>query len=550
MSGLPAPDFRALFESAPGLYLVLTPDFTIVAVSDAYLRATMTTRESIVDRNIFEVFPDNPADSAPTGTRNLRASLNRVLQQRRPDTMAVQKYDIRRPEAEGDGFEERYWSPINFPVLQGDAVAYIIHRVEDVTEFVRLEQDGVKLATDENDVGSLVKALAFRQRETEAARAQAEAAGRAKDAFLMRVSNELRAPLTPIFGWTRLLRNRALDPDQTAHALDVIDRSIETQQRMIQELIDVSRAMSGTIRIDVGPVRIAELLDSAVDAVRPAAETRGVHLHASFEPNDPMTAMGDPPRVHQVLSHVLFNAVKFTSSGGHVEVELSRDGGVVEILVRDSGQGIDRQVLPRIFERFGTSDALHDSPGLGVGLNIAKHLIELQGGTIRAESPGHGQGSTFRVTLPLAEATAVATRRSGAASSRWPGPRVDLNGVTVLVLEDEPDARDLLSVILEVSGAHVTAVESGAAALEAVARSRPDVVISDIVMPGIDGYAFMRKLRQSPHPPPVIALTAYGTPERPEAMLREGFRIFLSKPVDPPALVGAVANLARGKEAT
>src|SRR5215208_23094 len=166
MSGLPTPDFRALFESAPGLYLVLAPDFTIVAVSDAYLQATMTTRHAIVGRHIFEVFPDNPADPDATGTTNLRASLTRVLQHRRPDTMAVQKYDIRRPDADGQAFEERYWSPVNSPVLRDDAVVYIIHRVEDVTEFVRLEQDGVNLAANGHDLGGLVKALALRQRET------------------------------------------------------------------------------------------------------------------------------------------------------------------------------------------------------------------------------------------------------------------------------------------------------------------------------------------------------------------------------------------------
>jgi signal transduction histidine kinase/CheY-like chemotaxis protein len=543
MSGVPTPDFRALFEAAPGLYLVLAPDFTIVAASDAYLHATMTTRQSIVGRNIFDVFPDNPADPDATGTRNLRASLTRVLQHRRPHTMAVQKYDIRRPDGEGGAFEERYWSPINSPVLRGDTVAYIIHRVEDVTEFVRLEQEGVALGTDQHDLGSLVKALALRQRETEAARAEAEAAGRAKDAFLMRVSNELRAPLTPIFGWTRLLRNGALDPEQAAHAIDVIDRGIETQQQMIQQLIDVSRAMSGTIRIDLLRVRLADVLESALDTLRPAAEARGVHLHASFDSNNPLAVMGDEHRLRQALWHVVFNAVKFTPSGGRVEVDLLYGAQFVEIVVRDSGQGIDPQVLPRVFERFRETEAPHDKPGLGLGLNIARHLIELQGGTIRAESAGLGHGSTFRVMLPLADTTAVGSSSPGAVERR-PAARIDLTGIGVLVIEDEPDTRDLLSVILELCGARVTSVESAAQAFAAMSHSRPDVIVSDIALPGMDGRAFLRRLRQTPHAPPVIALTAYGNPDDPEEMLREGFKIFLPKPVDPTALAEAVATLA------
>ena len=547
MSDLPTPDFRALFESAPGLYLVLTPDLTIVGASDAYLRATMTTRNSIIGRNIFEVFPDNPADPEASGTRNLRASLTRVLQHRRPDTMAVQKYDIRRPDTDGGAFEERYWSPVNSPVLRGDTVTYIIHRVEDVTEFVRLEQEGVTLATDEKDLGSLVKALALRQRETEAARAEAEAAGRAKDAFLMRVSNELRAPLTPIFGWTRLLRNGVLDPEKTAHALDVIDRSIEKQQQLIQELIDVSRAMSGTIRLDVIPLRVADVLGSVIDTLRPAAEAGGVQLNILFDSNDSSMAMGDPHRLHQALWHVVFNAVKFTPAGGHVEVDLSHRGMTIEIGVRDSGQGIDPEVLPRVFERFRVADGPHENPGLGLGLNIARHLVELQGGTIQAESAGAGHGSTFCITLPLTDATRDATGGPGTVPQRSTR-RINLTGVSVLVIEDEPDTRDLVSFILELSGAHVTSVESAAQAFSAISHSRPDVIISDIALPGMDGYAFLRRLRQSPLAPPVIALTAYGDPDSPEEMLREGFRIFLSKPVDPTSLADAVATLARGEE--
>lgn len=540
MSSVPAPDFRSLFEAVPGLYLVLAPDFTIVAASDAYLDATMTTRASILGRNIFDVFPDNPSEPGATGTRNLRASLVRVLEHRRPDTMAVQKYDIRRPDADGGGFEERYWSPINSPVLKDGTVAYIIHRVEDVTEFVRLEQDGILLTADGRDLDSLVKALALRQRETEAARAAAETAGRAKDAFLMRVSNELRAPLTPIFGWTRLLRNDSLSPEQTAHALDVIDRGIETQQRLIQDLIDLSRAMSGTIRLDVVPLRVTDVLDAAMETLAPAADARGVRMSAA-EPNRPLIVSADGRRLHQALWHVLSNGVKVTPSGGLVEVSVVHDGATVEIAVRDSGGGIPPDRLSRVFDRFADGDDRQDNPGLGVGLNIARHLVELHGGTIGAESAGPGQGSTIRIRLPLADAAAVVV----SAPPKPQAATTHLQGVTVLVVDDEPDTRDLLTFVLDLAGARVRAVESVAAALDALAEARPDVIISDIAMPGGDGYTLIRKLRRSVDAPPAIALTAYGNPDRPAEILREGFRIYLSKPVEPASLVDAVASLAR-----
>ena len=1014
MSTLPNPDFRTLFESAPGLYLVLRPDFTIVAVSDAYLQATMTTRASIAGRNIFEVFPDNPDDPEATGTRNLRASLGRVLENRTRDVMAVQKYDIRRPEAQGGGFEERYWSPVNSPVLHGGSVAYIIHRVEDVTEFVRLKQHGMKqdrlteelrsradrmeaeiferaqqlqdanrqlrlaneklerrehertllydqlhrldqlktkffanvshelrtplalilgplekflssgdvsagqrralepvaraaqlllkhvndlldvatleaermkvhfakvdlaallrqtagnfdglaqdrgvsyavttpeeviaeidadkvqrilinllsnafkftprggriccelgaaregrggatasitvsdtgpgvpaevrpliferffqaeapttrrfggtglglaiasdfvalhggaitvaetpgggatfvvelparapagtdvkpapaahhlarrasemaadaaltleledgepaaprsssenlrsdaplvlvvednaamnrfiseslgdtyrvetafdgreglekairlcpdivvtdvmmphvsgeqlltelqgrpelrdipvvvltakaddelrvlllrqgasdyltkpvaleemrqrvatlvavkrsrdllreqLATHETNLEELVKTLALRQRETEAARADAEAASRSKDEFLTTLSHELRTPLTPICGWTRMLRMKTLDDAQTTHALDVIDRSISAQQQTIEELLAVSRALTGKIRLEVRPLQLAGIVHAAVDALRPAAAAKGVEIHVAFAADARVVVVGDPDRLRQALWNVLSNAVKFTAAPGRVDVELTRRDDRAEVVVRDSGEGIEPDVLPHVFERFGQADgtSTRKHRGLGLGLNVARHLLEMHGGTISAASEGRGRGSTITARLPLSTRTPAMPMGDDTAIPRDVTTPVSLAGVTVLVVEDEADTRELLSFLLEWSGARVAAVPSAAAAMEALAIACPDVVISDIAMPDADGFAFIRMLRELPAAPPAIALTAYGGSEDSERILNAGFAHYLLKPVEPAAVVEAVARAA------
>lgn len=1007
MSGLAGPNFRVLFESAPGLYLVLTTGFKIVAVSDAYLRATMTVREAILGRDIFEVFPDNPADPAATGTRNLRASLERVLKSRMPDIMAVQKYDIRRPEEEGGAFEERYWSPVNSPVLDGEEVAYIIHRVEDVTDFIRLKeqrveqnklteelrsraeqmeaeiyqraqqlqevnrqlraaneqlarreeertrlyeqlrrhdevktqffanvshelrtplalilgpiekmldsaglhpdhaqsletarrnarllvkhvndlldvakleaskmgvqytesdlavlvrqtagnfdglaqqrdiaftvetpavvraqvdpdkiqrvlvnllsnafkfspagaritcrlelntrQDGAVItvadsgpgippelrprifdrfyqaedsatrrfggtglglaiakefvglhggtieardtpgggatfrvevplraphgvhvnplapapdpswraedlvravmvelsppaaretasvpsetlrptdaslvliiednpdmnqfvaeslaseyrvetahdgreglqkafslhpdliitdimmpemsgaellerlradpecrdipvvvltakADDESRVALLrsgasdylmkpvlveemrqrvanliaikqgrdllrqelmvkessliemIKMLSLRRSEIDKARAEAEAASRAKDDFIATLAYQLRAPLTPVLGWSRILQSKALNQTQIAHALDVIDRNVQAQQRLVDEVLDVSRALQGKIHLNVRPVEISALVKSAFDTVAPQASARGVGIQIAAQSASDIFVNGDADRLHQVLSNVLSNAITSTPMDGHVDVTVTAGDTETTIEVADSSESIDPSLLPYAIQsgQGPNGPVARRKKGAGMGLAVARHLVELHGGTITATSPGPGRGSHVSIMLPR---VAAGECRDVAADRRQRGPSPRLDGITVLVVEDEPDTRELITLLLEWSGAHVVAVDSAASALRALSHTRPDVVISDIVMPGADGVALMRALNELPSAPPAIALTAYGSEES-EQFLDEGFEVYLAKPVEPDAVVEAVARLA------
>ncbi len=873
-------DFRALFESAPDLYLVLTPDFIIVAVSDAYLRATMTKRVDILGRSLFDVFPDNPGDSSATGVGNLRSSLMQVLHNRMPDTMAVQKYDILRPEAEGGEFEERYWSPINSPVLDKNGkVSYIIHRVEDVTEFVRLKQEGYKqgkaaeaLQTragemeaeiylrsqqlgeanrqlkrvseelerlyDESDkrlrlaveaaklgtwdfnpvtgdlkwnehskamfglpleaavsnetflaglhpedreqtdknvqralnpesggefdteyrtvgiedgierwvrakgraffddnnravrfigtmldvterkqsekalierthlaelnaevglaltrsdslddilrycaeamvghldaafariwtlnseenvlelqasagmythldgphgrvpvgefkIGKIAQerrphltndvigdprvgdqewakregmvafagypllvedhlhgviamfarkpltkvtlqgmksmanavALGIQRKRAEAereqflageqeARKEAEAANRLKDEFLATVSHELRTPLTAVIGWVHLLRGGQLDERRAPHALETIERNARSQAQLIDDLLDVSRIITGKLRLDVRQVDPHSFIEAAIEAVHPAAAAKNVRIQKVLD-TGVVSVAGDPARLQQVIWNLLSNAIKFTPKGGRVQVRLERINSHIEIAVSDTGAGINLEFLPHVFDRFRQADqtTTRHQGGLGLGLAIVRHLVELHGGTVHAESPGEGQGATFKVKLPVIpiyqgdgmdERTHPASRDT---LSSFDCPE-RLDGLKVLVVDDEADTRELLKVGISQCGAEVTTAASAQEALEVIEKARPEILISDIGMPDEDGYELIKKVRALPADGggrvPAIALTAYARTEDRLRALRAGYQMHVTKPVELSELVAVIASL-------
>lgn len=554
-SALPVSDFRNLFESAPGLYLVLTPQFTIVAVSEAYLRATMTKREEILGRGIFDVFPDNPDDSEATGVKNLRASLNRVLQNRVPDTMAVQKYDVRRPASEGGQFEERYWSPINSPVFAGsDEVIYIIHRVEDVTNKLteelrtrtgHMEAEIFRRKVEIEAVKKLNEAL-------EKARDEAQAANRIKDEFLAMLSHELRTPLTSILGWARLLSSNELDETNTRRGIESIERNAKTQSQLIEDILDVSRITSGKLKLEVRPVDLTGVIEEAIDAVLPAAEAKGIRLQRVLDSGTNMVS-GDPVRLQQVVWNLLSNAIRFTPKGGNVQIRLERISSHTEIVVTDTGQGISPDVLPYVFERFRQADSstTREHGGLGLGLAIARHLVEMHGGTVEVESAGKGLGATFTVKLPLMAMRTLdlseERRAQPAASSAAFKCPPDLDGVQVLVVDDEEDTRDLVRAMLEKCGAQVITVGSAAEALAALEQRRPDVLVSDLGMPEEDGYSLIRKVRALPAErggqTPAAALTAYARVEDRLKVFRSGFQIHVPKPVEPIELVTVVATL-------
>jgi PAS domain S-box-containing protein len=387
-----------------------------------------------------------------------------------------------------------------------------------------------------------------------AARAEAETANRAKDSFLAMISHELRTPLSPILAWSRMLRQGKVDEEKTRRALDVIERSARTQAQLIEDMLDVSRIISGKLRMQVRPVPIQPVIENAVETVRPAAEAKNVRLHVVLD-TDVGPVLGDAERLQQVVWNLLSNAVKFTPKGGRVQVALERVNSHVEIAVADNGQGIRPETLPFIFERFrqGETGTARTHGGLGLGLAIVKHILEAHGGTIHAESAGEGKGAVFTVKLPLAVARTAdeperrhptAVEANGRVDDRYPS----LEGVRVLVVDDEPHSNEVVSTLLSSCGAEIRVAVSAAQARELLGRWTADVLVSDIGMPGEDGYEFIAKLRAQAGPVaqiPAVALTAYASRNDRIGLLSAGFQAHVPKPLDPLELVTVVANLAR-----
>jgi signal transduction histidine kinase len=681
-------DYQRLFESSPGLYLVLDPTLRIVAVSESYLAATMTRREDIIGRNLFEAFPDNPDDPNATGTRNLKASLETVLRTGKPEAMQVQKYDIRRPSAEGGGFEERFWSPVNSPVIVDGTITHIIHRVEDVTEFVRLERqtkereraneelrsraetvraelyqraqameeaklrgfmsasagDGLiprtnlylllmqapaavcvvrgndhvlelanpvfqslvggepllgrptmealpesirelliepfdrVLQTGESSVrnevelrdgeyftlmfqplvgmNGLVEGVVFfgfditaeieaRRKAEELAHELGEA-NRAKDEFIAIISHELRTPMTSILGWTRMLGLGALDEETHRTALDSLERSTLAQAKLIEDLLDESRIAAGKLRLELRALDLATVVESAVAMVKPAASAKSLTLTVQ-RGDEQYPVFGDPLRLQQVIGNLLGNAIKFTDEGGNISVKLERRDDTAVIEVEDDGRGIPAPLLPRVFERFrqGDDQLTDRQSGLGLGLAIARHLVEMHGGEVGAASDGEGRGSTFTIRMPLHITTASTAKLIGRDVQRATLPV--LKDVRVLLVEDEMDNRNVLAAALKRCGAEVQCAGTAAAALDWMARWKPDVLICDIALPDMDGCALLGKIRAAAdgRTIPALALTVLGRPNEQARITAAGFQVFRQKPIDPVDLAHEVVRLAQ-----
>ena len=383
-----------------------------------------------------------------------------------------------------------------------------------------------------------------RRLQAEAARAEAEAASHAKDEFLAVLSHELRTPLNAVLGWTHMLRRGSLKAAAVDRALAVIERNAMLQMQLISDLLEVSQVISGKLRLDVQPVDLAPVLASSLDAVRPAAQAKDIVVESRVDPVLPI--LGDPSRVQQILWNLLSNAVKFTPQQGRVHVGLVQAGAAAQITVTDSGVGIEPALLPYVFDRFrqGDSSYARTFGGLGLGLAIVRQLVELHGGNVRAESAGKGLGSTFTVTLP-----SLTLALDSASSDQSVTAAQSLEGLRVLVLENDPDSRDLFSAVLEESGAHVTAATSAGEALALLDTRSVDVIVADIGLPDEDGYAFIRKVRiregGGPHHVPALALTAYARPEDRERALTSGYQMHVIKPVAPDQLIAAVATLTR-----
>jgi PAS domain S-box-containing protein len=558
--------FRTLFESAPGLYLALTSDFRIVAASDAYLRATMTVREEILGRGIFEVFPDNPADSHATGVANLRASLERVLATGTQDTMAVQKYDIPRPEG---GFEERYWSPVNMPVLGSDGtVSHIIHRVEDVTEFIRLKQKGERLEarTGEMEMEIFRRAQEIQEanRQLREANARLAQVDRVKTEFFANISHEFRTPLTLILGPTSdLLAGAAGELPKGARVeLNAIVRNAARLLRMVNALLDFSRLEAGRLTVRYQPTDLCAFTAGVASSFRSLIDRAGLRLIVSCKPlSEPVYV--DRSDWERVLLNLISNAFKFTFEG-EIEVSLRQRASYAELAVRDTGIGIPAAEIPRIFERFHRVESAQarSYEGTGIGLALVQELVKRHGGSVHVQSE-RGKGSTFTVLVPLGTAhlpqDRIAPEDGHAAdaarietylaeANQWlpgaeeaaveilrPDESAPLAGPPdtrrILVVDDNPDMRRYLERTIS---AHwrVEVAEDGLVALAKARRNPPDLVLSDIMMPKLDGIALLRELRADPRTGtvPIVVLSARAGEEAALAGLGTGADDYLVKP--------------------
>jgi PAS domain S-box-containing protein len=391
-------------------------------------------------------------------------------------------------------------------------------------------------------------------REQEA-RSEAEALNRSKDQFLATLSHELRTPLNAIYGWARMLDAGRLDQAAIHRATEAILRNSVAQVQLIEDLFDVSRVITGNMRLDVRPLNAAAVLDAALDAVRPTAAAKGVHLEAIFDPRVG-ALMGDPARLQQVAWNLLMNAVKFTPRDGRVTVHLRLAGDHVEIVVRDTGEGIAPEHMPRLFQRFGQADSssTRRHSGLGIGLALVRHLVELHGGTVSAQSAGPGLGATFTVLLPVAPALAAvsppptpAARVSVGVPAPGEAKPISLRDLRVLVVDDDADGLELAAMVLINAGAEVRASPSPAAAMAVLEDWPADVLVTDLEMPGEDGVTLLRRARSMMtlrgRRLPGLALTAYGRSEDRIRALAAGFNLHLGKPVSPAELVLAVASL-------
>ncbi len=573
--GLPpvaAPDFRALFEAAPGLYLILDPALRIVAVSDAYTRATRTHRQEIVGRRIFDIFPDNPDDAAADGVRNLKASLERVLSTRAVDTMAIQKYDIRKPEEEGGGFEIRYWSPINTPVLGPDgALAHIIHRVEDVTDFVLLQQRETEQARIAEHLrehtGRMEAEIYARAREVADINFKLKQANGElerlyektrelddlKSQFFANVSHELRTPLTLILG---VAERRHADPAITEaerRDLGVIGRNARLLYRHVNNLLDISKLEAGRMvlrHVQVDLAREIRLIASHFDSL-----AEGRRIRYGVRGASELAAQVDQEMVERILLNLLANAFRHTPDGGTITVSLQERDGVAVIEVEDSGPGIPAEEREVIFERFRQGSSR--SGGTGLGLAIVREFCSLHGGSV-AVAAAPGGGALFSIALPRfapagtevepISSSYFSTARDvardlggGEAASPVQGQP---GGALVLVVEDNPDMRTFVAEALA-ARYRVEVAFDGQDGLEKARALGPDLIICDVMMPRMSGEEMVAALRgdSAMDDVPIIMLTAKADDGLRVRLLRDAVQDYVHKPFSLEELLARAGRL-------
>jgi signal transduction histidine kinase/DNA-binding response OmpR family regulator len=485
----------------------------------------MVGRTALIGRPLREALPE-------IGDHPVVSSLETVFHAARPLRVTEFMVPVLRRGIVTEAFFDYVVQPLRGP---SDEVSGIILVANEVTEQV------------------------IARRRVDDLRAAAENASRAKDEFLSTLSHELRTPLNAIVGWSSLLSSGAIPPAQVGKAVETIERNARVQARLIDDMLDLSRIEQGKLVLSVGPLEMVRIVEAAMDAVRPAAEAKGVRMQSVLDSH--ATIVGDADRLQQIVWNLLSNAIKFTPRGGRVHVRLRRDQSQVEVVVADTGQGIESSFLPYVFDRFRQGDAAFTrrAGGLGLGLSIVRSLVELHGGSVAAFSDGRDRGATFMVKLPMAPLRASGALQPGqatigaAAQQTFDCP-AELSGLRLLVVDDETATRDLLRFVLEQCDSRVRTVGSAAEALAAFSEEPFDILISDIGMPDVDGYSLMRSVRLLPADKggrvPALALTAYARGEDRTQALKAGFNMHLAKPIEPTELVVVIASLVNSYRGT
>jgi signal transduction histidine kinase/DNA-binding response OmpR family regulator len=515
------PDFKALFEAAPGCFLVLDPELTIVAVSDAYAAATMTERADIVGRPLFEVFPDNPDDVDADGVSNLRASLDQVRRHLVVDTMAVQKYDIRLPESDGGGWEVRYWSPVNTPVLGPDGeLTYIIHQVEDVTEFMQ-------------QTSRMEAEIVRRSQELQDANRELQAANDARGEFLSRVSHELRTPLTAILGFGELLSMSDL-PEEEQSWVSMMLPAGRHLLALLNDVLDVSRIDSGDLSLSLEPISIDALVGETVDVMRSVADSTGIRLDVDLGSTASAYVQADRQRLRQVLINLVSNAIKYNRPGGVATVAAAAlADGRVRLSVTDEGAGLDAEQLAKLFVPFERlSAAQRGIEGTGLGLVLAQRLTGVMGGALEVESTP-GSGTTFFVTLRAVAPAALGQDETQVDASltetrSYARPR------RVLYVEDMAANIRLVEQILKRRpSVELVPVMQGATAMELARNCQPDLVLLDLHLPDMSGEEVLYRLQldEATKDIPVVVLSADATARQRERLDVAGANAYLTKPI-------------------